>query len=174
MAAEKITLTIDLTSTIQEVLAQAAVPASETGEQRTVSHNQWNVSDVYTTDSTPEPQRCLSLEITLDGGGFYDLNLASAPTTAAPTAGEDLTGFRVMHFEAQTPSGNAAAIVICDQAASNKYTLFGSSNAFSLPKNSKIALIHLASLLPVIAAGVKTIRFSGTTGDKIRVKMTFE
>lgn len=174
MGAQAVNLTMNLSSTIQEVLDPAVVPGASAADKRTVQHDSWNVDKTLIASSTPAPSRCLVLEITIDNTGQYEIDLSAAPTTGAPTAGEDLTGKRVLSFEFQTPAANAAAITICDQAASNKYALFGAGNAYSLLKNSKLAQLHESSLMPAVAGGAKIIRISGTEDDVLRVKLTFQ
>lgn len=174
MGAEKVILDAQLDFTIQETLAEAIVPGANTADQRTVTHGKWNTSATFGPTSTPAPTRCLVAELTIDGTGFQEINLASAATTGAGSGGEDLTGKRVMAFEASTPADNAAVIVLCDQAGSNKYPLFGAGNEFDLPAGSKLPLLVESSDLPLIAAGARTLRFSGTEGDVVRIKMAFE
>jgi hypothetical protein len=174
MAAEKVVFSVNLSATISEVLAAAIVPASDTEEQRTVKHVKWNVDQTFLPTSTPDPERCLSLEITLDSGGLYDLDLTAAPTTGAPAAGEDLTGLKVMYAEFTTPADNAAAILLCDQAATNEYDLLGAANELDLVPGSKLCLLHTDSALPAVAGTDKIIRFSGTEGDVLQIKLVFE
>ena len=174
MGAEKIVLDVQLGLTIQETLAAAVVPGADSADRRTVTHGKWTVNETFGPNSTPIPTRCLVLEITLDGTGFYEINLASAATTGSGSGGEDLTGKRVMAFEASTPDDNAGVIAICDQAGSNKYPLLGAGNELDLPADSMLPLLVRSSELPLIAAGARTIRFSGTEGDVVRVKLAFE
>lgn len=174
MGAAAVNLVVSIGSTIQEVLDPDAVPGASSADLRTLTHDNWRVERTLTSTTTPDPVRCLVLEIEIPAPGIYELDLEAAPTSAAPTAGEDLTGMRVIHAEFQTPSTNVAAIVVCDQDASNMYDLLGAGNELSVPKNTKIGLLHESSLLPAVGSSDKIIRFSGTEDDIIRVKLTFE
>jgi hypothetical protein len=172
MAAEKVSLSVNLNMLIAEVLAAASVPGATNEAARTVQHDAWRVDTSLISTSTPAPVRCVVGEFTLDGSGDYDLNLAAAPTTAAPTAGEDLTGKNLLAFFFQTPSTNAGAVTI-DGTVSNGYDLF--TGPITIPKNMTLTgLCQTSAQYPAVAAGDRIIHFDGTAADKIRVKLVFE
>lgn len=174
MGAAAIVFSTTLNSVISEVLDPAAVPGAASADKRTVVHDDWAVDETFNASSTPDPVRTLVMEITIDATGIYDLDLTAAPTTAAPTAGEDLTGKRVMYFEATTPEANVDPVVICDQAGASKYDMLGAGNELELQPNSKLPLLVQSSTLPAVAAGAKIIRFTGTEDDVVQVKFVFE
>lgn len=173
MGAESVTLTVNISSDIAEVLDPALVPAATSAGDRTLNHNSGGVNRTITEDDTPHPIRTVNLSVTLDSGGFYELNLAAAPTTGAPDAGEDLAGMRLMHFEMETPSDNVADIVV-KPAASNGYHLWGNTFSKAVPKYANLGMLLRGRTLPTIGAGARLIRFEGTEGDSFKCKLCFE
>lgn len=173
MGAESVSLTVNISSQIAEVLDPAVVPSASSAGDRTINHNSGGVNKTLTANDTPHPVRIVDLDVTLDASGYYELNLQGAPTTGAPDAGEDLAGLRLMHLEFETPSTNAGAIVV-KPAASNGYHLWGSTFAVQFPAYTVAGVLFRGRTLPTIAAGARLIRFEGAEGDTFKCKLSFE
>ena len=177
-AAEKITLTPSISSSIAEVLAAADVPGAQSATQRTVTHDDWNYSTSLHNDSggptTPAPVRCLSTTITLSGAS-ETLDLTAAPTTGAADAGEDLSGKKLMYVQLTTHADNNAAGLTIGPGAANGYELFGcAAGDVLMYPDEYMAKLTLGSHLDDVAAADCEIDFAGTAGDICYVKMVFE
>jgi len=177
MSAEKVTFSIISRSELSVVLPTAHYPGAVNEEDRIVSNANYGLDEYLRTGTTPLPAEALVVAITL-GGSPYSFDLTAAPIIGAdlagvPAATEDLTGNKLFHFEAQTPSTNAADITL-DCTVSNGYLIFGTGNDLVLPKDSKIAFTCLSSSMPTIGVSLKAIDVSGTSGDKCNIIMGFE
>ena len=171
--AESISLTVNISSQIAEVLAPEVVPAAAAASDRTVNHNAGGVNRTILDTETPHPVACLTLAIEFDGSGEYEVNLRAAPTTGAPDAGEDLVGKRLMHIELETSQENVSAVLI-KPAASNGYHLWGNTFELSLQPFANLAMLCRSQLLSQVGSATRVIRFEGTIGDRIDVKMCFQ
>jgi len=177
-SAEKITLTPAISSTFTEVLDADDVPGAQSETQRTVTHDAWNyTTPLHNTSgsaTTPAPVRCFSTTVTLSGASAT-LDLTAAPTVGNLSAGEDLTGKKLMFCQFYTDADNDSGGVTIGPGASNGYELFGSASAELLMFPDEYAeKLTLGSNLDDVGATDCEIDFAGTSGDKIYVKMAFE
>lgn len=173
MPAESVSLSVTITSRIAEVLSAEVVPSAASASDRTIHHSGNGVARTILDTDDYHPVSVLALDITFDENEFYELNLRAAPTIGAPDAGEDLLDQRLMYIELQTPEDNDDPVVV-KPAASNGYALFGATFQQSFPPFSDQGSLYRGRALPVVAASARLIRFEGTEGDTIRVKMCFE
>jgi hypothetical protein len=173
MPAESVSLTVAIQSRIAEVLSAAIVPSAASVSDRTINHSGGGVAKTVLDTDTPHPVAVLDLEITLDENEFYELNLRAAPTHGAPDAGEDLLDQRLLYIEIETSEDNADPIVV-KPATTNGYHLWGSTFSQSFPPFANQGTLHRGQALPIIAASARLIRFEGTEGDSVKVKMCFE
>lgn len=179
MGAQAVRVEVRNGSTLSVELPSSYAPAADNAADRTIRLGEYSVDSIFDANTTPAPAEALSLEIELDNTGSHDLDLTDAPiqgaeSGGAPASGEDLTGKKLWFYEFQTED-NVAAILV-KPGSSNGYTLFGSSitDGVKLEATDKLQRICQSSDGAAVSSTVKIINFSGTAGDTINVKMSFE
>lgn len=119
-----------------------------------------------TPTSTPAVSRVSYVTYTISAG-IADIDLTALSASQDVIDG---TGLKVQAIIVRNKG--TAVMTLCDQAAANKYDLLGAGNDMIVPAYATLNpwLIFVApEQLPDIAAGVKTIRISGTNTDTVDV-----
>lgn len=171
--AELITLAVDSHSAITEQLDATQVPGAGDAQQRTLNHNGLGVSDAFDANTTVKPRKVMSLSITIDGTGNFDIDLTDAPLSVGRS--EDLSAgpYRLIYFEFETPEANVSPVTIdCSQA--DPFPLFGAVSVdMILNPDERMTRLLQNNDGPQVAAGAKAIRISGDEDDVLNLKMVF-
>lgn len=166
MAAPTVTLNVRAALDGQATVASADSPASGTGGN-TRRFNEYNVEQLLKGTTTPKVNQWpADLQHTLSGTStVFDLTAIRDARDVNDTL--DLTNDRVVAMLLKMGSGNNAAGVTVDADPSNGYNIFGASGQVILYPGQLglFAFTDANSLLPVITASIKRIRFQGAISD---------
>lgn len=135
-----------------------------------IVHDAFNRSLTFTPDDEAEPwSKYFGAELTIGGGGTYDLDLTALVDTENLTI--DTAALRPRAIRLFTPDTNAAAIILATGIA-NGYTPF--NGGYNLPVDVNAAVQwKFGGTLAFPTASSKLIRFSGTAADTIEIELWF-
>lgn len=157
----------------REIFTTTEAPAAANEAARTLSTGQHSFQKTLGPSTTPALTKPLvSREITLTSAVITTVDLAAIAALALPagaTRTVDLTGAKVVAILIRTKNTNNAAGVNIAPGAANPYPLFGTGNDITLLPDCELVMAfrETASALPAVAAAVKEIDLTGTTGDVV-------
>lgn len=174
LAASRIDLNISQRWQGTVILPESYVPPAVAEASRDVNVDDWALEGALDNCTA-----ILTAEVTIPGGGTYQLDLTAAPIIGAESAGvpsatESLAGKRLAGFLFRAPSTNAAPILVAP-ASTNGYLLFGAAitGGVKIESNDHWSRVVTGDTLPEVTASAKLIDLTGTAADVLQILMAF-
>lgn len=158
--------TVDLRSTL--VLKGSETLDSVLAKHQTIQYSMYNTTDEQKTLD----KDVTDLSKTLSGA-TGTLDLTAAPLARQPAVTTNLTGAKLFAIQISAPVTNVGAITV-KQGATNGFPILGSASLAVLNPGDRIILLS-SSITPkqAVDATHKTIDYSGTSGDTVKIVAYF-
>ena len=165
---------LDVTETVAAAYSPASPADGVSNVRRFNAYNQLN--KILDGSTTPIADTVVDLSFALSGGTTKTWDLTAAPDAKNTAATVDLSGKKLVAMLITAPTDNNAAGITIVPGASNGYDILGgSSDRLTIYPGQTVCLFQLgaAANWDAVAAGDKTIDFTGTDGDEIDILAVF-
>ena len=168
------TASLDATETVAAAYSPASPSDGVANTRRFSEYSQLN--KVLDATTNPSVDTVVDLSFALSGGTTKTWDLTAAPDAKDIADTVDLTGKKLVALLITAPTDNAATGVLMAAGASNGYDILGAgTDSITTYPGMTVCLFQLGAdaSFDAVAAGDKTIDFTGTDGDELDILAVF-